>query len=87
VLNRFDTFDQITNRIMEDPNYAYLHCDLLGRVALMTITLRIQCKQFFNARSFFNASNFSMDFFFSMQGFISMKVVFQCFFNDINFSM
>jgi hypothetical protein len=27
VLNRYGTFDQITNRGMEDPNYAYLHCD------------------------------------------------------------
>jgi len=41
VLNRYGTFDQITNRSMEDSNYAYLHCDLLDRVALTTITLRV----------------------------------------------
>jgi hypothetical protein len=29
VFNRYGTFDQITNRSMEDPGYAYLHCDLL----------------------------------------------------------
>jgi hypothetical protein len=27
---------------MEDPSYAYLHCDLLDRVALTTITLRVK---------------------------------------------
>jgi hypothetical protein len=27
---------------MEDPNYAYLHCDLLDRVALTTITLKVK---------------------------------------------
>jgi hypothetical protein len=42
VFNRYDTFDQITNRSMEDPSYAYLHCDLLDRVALTTITLRVK---------------------------------------------
>jgi hypothetical protein len=27
---------------MEYPSYAYLHCDLLGRVTLTTITLRVK---------------------------------------------
>jgi len=42
VLNRYDTFDQIANRNMENLSYAYLHCDLLDRVALTTITLRVK---------------------------------------------
>jgi hypothetical protein len=39
VFNRYGTFDRIANRSMEDPHYAYLHCDLLHRVALTTILL------------------------------------------------
>jgi hypothetical protein len=42
VLNRYGTFDQIANKNMEDLGYAYLHCDLLDRVALTTITLRVK---------------------------------------------
>jgi hypothetical protein len=42
VFNRYDTFDQIANKNMEDPSYAYLHCDLLDKVALTTITLRVK---------------------------------------------
>jgi len=29
VFDRYGTFNQIANRNMEDPSYAYLHCDLL----------------------------------------------------------
>jgi hypothetical protein len=28
---RYGTFDQIANMNMEDPSYAYLHCDLLDK--------------------------------------------------------
>jgi len=42
VFNKYGTFDQITNMNMEDPSYAYLNCDLLNRVALTTITLRVK---------------------------------------------
>jgi hypothetical protein len=42
VLNRYGTFDRIANRSMEDPSYAYLHCDLLDRAALTIITLRVK---------------------------------------------
>ncbi len=42
VLNRYGTFDQITNKSMEDPSYAYLHCDLLDRATLTTITLKVK---------------------------------------------
>ncbi len=42
VLNRYGTFDRIANRSMEDPNYAYLYCDLLDRAILTTITLRVK---------------------------------------------
>jgi hypothetical protein len=41
VLNRHDTFDWIANRSMEDPVYAYLHCDLLNMVALTIISSKI----------------------------------------------
>jgi hypothetical protein len=40
VVNKYDTFDRIANRSMEDPGYAYLHCDLLD--TLTTITLRVK---------------------------------------------
>jgi hypothetical protein len=42
VLNRYGTFDRIANRSMEDQNYAYLHCDLLDKVVLTTIILRVK---------------------------------------------
>jgi hypothetical protein len=42
VFNRYGTFDWIINRNMEDPCYAYLHCDLLDRVALTIITLKVK---------------------------------------------
>jgi hypothetical protein len=42
VFNKYGTFDRITNMSMEDPSYAYLNCDLLNRVALTTITLRVK---------------------------------------------
>jgi hypothetical protein len=42
VLNRYGTFDQIANRSMEDPGYAYLHCDLLNKATLTIITLRVK---------------------------------------------
>ncbi len=29
VFNGYDTFDRIVNRSMDNPTYAYLHCDLL----------------------------------------------------------
>jgi hypothetical protein len=42
VFNRYGTFDQIANRNIEDPNCAYLHCDLLDRATLTTITLKVK---------------------------------------------
>ena len=42
VFNRYGTFDRIANRSMEDLGYAYLHCDLLDRVALTIIILRVK---------------------------------------------
>jgi hypothetical protein len=42
VFNKYGTFDQITNRSMEFPSYAYLHCDLLDMATLTTITLRVK---------------------------------------------
>jgi hypothetical protein len=42
VLNKYGTFDQIANKNLEDPGYAYLHCDFLDTVALTTITLRVK---------------------------------------------
>jgi hypothetical protein len=45
VLNRYGTFDRIANKIMEDPSYTNLHCDLLDIVALTKITLRVKLLQ------------------------------------------
>jgi hypothetical protein len=42
VINRYGTFDQIINKSMEDPGYAYLHCDLLDKVTLTTIYLKMK---------------------------------------------
>jgi hypothetical protein len=42
VFYRYGTFDQIANRNMEIPGYAYLHCDLLDRATLTIITLRVK---------------------------------------------
>lgn len=42
VLNRYNTFDQNVNRTMEDAGDVYLHCDLLDRVVLTIITLRVK---------------------------------------------
>jgi hypothetical protein len=42
VLNRYNTFDQTVNRTMEDAGDVYLHYDLLDRVVLTTIILRVK---------------------------------------------
>jgi len=42
VFNKYGTFDQIPNRNMEFPSYAYLHCDLLDMSTLTTITLKVK---------------------------------------------
>ncbi len=42
VLNRYGTFYQIANKNMEDLGYTYLHCDLLDKVALTTIILKVK---------------------------------------------
>jgi hypothetical protein len=42
VFNRYGTFDWITNMSMEDPSYAYLHCDLLDKATLTTMTLKVK---------------------------------------------
>jgi len=42
VFNRCDTFDQTVNRSKEDLGYAYLYCDLLNKVALITIIFKVK---------------------------------------------
>ncbi len=42
VFNRYGTFDRIINKSMENPNYKYLHYDLLDRVVLTIITLKVK---------------------------------------------
>jgi hypothetical protein len=37
MFNRYDTFDQIANRSMEDPCYAHLHCDLLDKATILKV--------------------------------------------------
>jgi hypothetical protein len=39
VFNMYGIFDQIANKSMGDPNHAYLHCDLLDKVALTIVLL------------------------------------------------
>ncbi len=40
--NRYDNFDQITNKSMENSSYAYLHHDLLDMATLITIILKVK---------------------------------------------
>jgi hypothetical protein len=42
VFNRYDTFDGIANRNKKTPGYAYLYCNLLNRVVLIIIILRVK---------------------------------------------
>jgi hypothetical protein len=42
VFNRYDIFDWIANKSMEDPDYAYLHCALLDKATLTTIIVRVK---------------------------------------------
>jgi hypothetical protein len=42
MFNRYGTFDHITNKNMENPCYAYLHCDLLDRATQTTIILKVK---------------------------------------------
>jgi hypothetical protein len=42
VFKRYATFDQIINRSMENPGYAYLHYDLLNNAILTIITLKVK---------------------------------------------
>ncbi len=42
VLNKYGIFDQIANKSMGDPSYQYLHYDLLDKVALTIVLLRVK---------------------------------------------
>ncbi len=42
MFNKHGTFDWIANMNMEDPNYTYLHYDLLDGTTMTTITLRVK---------------------------------------------
>jgi hypothetical protein len=42
VFKKYGIFDQIANKSMGDPSYAYLHCDLLDKVALTIVLLRVK---------------------------------------------
>jgi hypothetical protein len=67
MFNRYGTFYRITNRSMEDPNYVYLHCDLLNKVALTIITLRAKSshiemhKQHLHKRMFVKVKSFGIE--------------------------
>ncbi len=39
MFNKYGTFDQISNESMKISIYAYLHCDLLNRVQLLSQSL------------------------------------------------
>jgi len=66
MFNRYGTFDRITNRNMENPGYAYLHCDLLDRVTLTTFILRMKSlhlkmhEQHLQKRMFVKVKNFGI---------------------------
>jgi hypothetical protein len=42
MFNRYDIFNQITNKSMEYPSYAYLYRDLLDMVALTIIIPKVK---------------------------------------------
>ncbi len=42
VLNRYGTYDRIAKKLIDDPSYTYLYCELLGVIGLTTITLRVK---------------------------------------------
>jgi hypothetical protein len=42
MFNKHGTFDGIANTNMEDPSYAYLHCNLLNKATLTTITFKVK---------------------------------------------
>jgi len=42
VLNRYGSFDQIANKSMKDPSYAYFHYNFLDTTTLTTITLKVK---------------------------------------------
>jgi hypothetical protein len=42
MFNKYGTFNWIIKKSMEDPVYAYLHCDLLDKVVITTITLKVK---------------------------------------------
>jgi hypothetical protein len=66
VFNKYGTFDRIVNRNMENPSYAYLHCDLLDRAALTTINMKVKSPhiemhaQHLQKGLFMNVENFGM---------------------------
>jgi hypothetical protein len=42
VFNKYGIFDRIPNVSMGDPNYVYLRCDLLDKVALTIVLLKVK---------------------------------------------
>jgi hypothetical protein len=42
VFNRYGTFDWIAYKSTKDPGYEYLHCDLLDKATVTTITLKLK---------------------------------------------
>jgi hypothetical protein len=42
VFSMYGIFDQIANKSMGDPSYAYLHCDFLDKVALTIVLLKVK---------------------------------------------
>jgi len=67
VFNRYGTFDQIVNKNMEDPSYAYLHCDFLDMATLTTITLKVKlpniemCEQYLQKGMFVRVEFFYIE--------------------------
>jgi hypothetical protein len=41
-LNRYGTYDRIAKKLIDDPSYAYFHCEFLDTTSLTIITLRVK---------------------------------------------
>ncbi len=42
VLNQYGTYDQIAKKLIDDPGYTYLYCELLDATNLTIITLKVK---------------------------------------------
>jgi hypothetical protein len=67
VFNRYGTFDQIVNKNMEYPSYAYLHCDLLDMVIIIIIIFRVKSPHINMLKSYLQKDMFMRVNFFDIE--------------------